>query len=50
MTQDEDAMTQGGGAKCHTNLDQTTKDGTEMTDQHDQGSKMALVSVNRDTA
>ena len=39
------------GVKCHTNLDQKDKDGTEMTGQNYQGSKMALgVLVNRDAA
>ena len=53
MTRDEDAMTQagtgggGGGAKCHTNWDQKTKDGTEMTGLNDQRSKMALVSFGK---
>ena len=37
--------------KCHTNLEQNDKDGTVITGQDYQGSKMALcVSVNRDTA
>ena len=30
------------GAKCHTNLDQNDRDGTVMTGQNYQGSKIAL--------
>ena len=43
MTWDEDAMTQVGWGGMLYKWTKTTKDLTEMTDQNDQGSKMALV-------
>ena len=46
MTGDEDAMTQGCEAKCHT-WTKTTKDGAEMTGQNDKESKMALVCFSK---
>ena len=52
MTWDKDAMTQGGEAKCHTNLDQNDKrwDWNDVP-KWSGGPKWPLyVSVNRDTA